>query len=100
MTTKKELQLAYRLAGILLVVGILSYITASFAAPPVPPYRVMYRSVTGNVLFDHKAHFSPGDYSVSCQDCHHDSRTLEDYIQGKGEDRSISEAGIKLGRGR
>lgn len=96
MTTKKELQLAYRLAGILLVVGIFSYVAASLAEPPVPPLRVMYRSVTGNVLFDHKAHFSPGDYSVSCQDCHHDSRVLEDYIQVEGNDLGDSDDGTNL----
>jgi hypothetical protein len=94
MTTKKELQLAYALAGILLVVGILSYITASFGEPPIPPLRVMYTTVAGNVLFDHKAHFSPGDYSISCQDCHHDSRTYEDYIAGSGGNQSVSEAGM------
>jgi hypothetical protein len=96
MTTKKELQLAYRLAGILIVVGIFSYVAASFAEPPLPPLRVMYRSVTGNVLFEHKAHFSPGNYSVSCQDCHHDTRTLEDYIQVDGKNRIASEAGMNL----
>ena len=90
MTPKKELQLAYRLAGILLVVGILSYIAASFAEPPVPPLRVMYTTVAGNVLFNHKTHFSPGEYSVSCQDCHHDSRKYEDYLD-KGA--NLAEAG-------
>jgi hypothetical protein len=94
MIPKKELQLAYALAGILLVVGILSY-AASSAQPPVPPLRIVYQTVAGRVLFDHKAHFSPGDYSVSCQDCHHDLRTYDDYNQVGGENRSVPEAGIE-----
>ncbi len=70
MTPKKELQLAYALAGVLLIVGIFSY--AAFSAePPDQPLRIMYRTVAGKVLFDHKAHFSPGQYGVSCEDCHH-----------------------------
>ena len=96
MTTKKELQLAYALAGILLVVGILSYYAASFAKPPEPPLRIMYHTVAGRVLFDHKAHFSPGDYGISCQDCHHDLRTYGDYSQGEGGKQSIPEAGSKV----
>jgi hypothetical protein len=70
MTPKKELKLAYALAGILLIVGILSY-AASSAEPPDQPLRIMYQTVAGKVLFDHKAHFSPGQYGASCEDCHH-----------------------------
>lgn len=95
MTTKKELKLAYRLAGILLVVGILSY-AASSAEPPVPFLRIMYQAPVGNVLFNHKAHFSPGDYSASCQDCHHDLRAYEDYIEVGEEGRSVPESSMDL----
>ena len=96
MTQKKELQSAYALAGILLVVGIFSYIAASFAEPPIPPLRMMYQTVAGRVLLDHKAHFSPEGYGISCQDCHHDLRTIDDYIQMGEEDRSVPEAGSNL----
>lgn len=96
MTPKKELQLAYAMAGILLVAGILFSIAASFAEPPMPPLRIMYPTVAGNVLFDHKAHFSPEDYSASCQDCHHDLRAYEDYIRVEVEKRSISQTGANL----
>jgi hypothetical protein len=70
MTQKQEFKLAYALAGILLVVGIFSYAAYS-AEPPDTPLRVMYQTVAGKVLFDHKAHFSPEHFGVSCQDCHH-----------------------------
>ena len=95
MTKKKEIQLAYALAGILFVVGFLSY-AASSAEPPVPFLRIMYQTVAGNVLFDHKAHFSPGDYSVSCQDCHKDLRAYEDYIQAGRGDQVVPEASTDL----
>ena len=70
MTPKKELHLAYALAGILLVVGALSYAAYS-PEPPEQPDRIMYQTVAGKVLFNHKAHFAPEQYGVSCEDCHH-----------------------------
>ena len=70
MTGKKELQLAYGAAGILLVVGILCY--AAFSAkPPERPVRIMFTSVAGQVLFDHKTHAAESGYGLECQDCHH-----------------------------
>ena len=70
MASEKELQLAYRLATILLVVGILCY--AAFpASTPDPPPRVMLKNMAGQVLFDHKGHTSVEGYGLSCIDCHH-----------------------------
>ncbi|MBN1930979.1 MAG: cytochrome c3 family protein [Desulfobacterales bacterium] len=70
MTSKKELQVAYGLAIIFLVVGILSY--AAFPAKaPDQPVRLMFEGVAGNVLFDHKTHTVDSGYGIACQDCHH-----------------------------
>ena len=52
MTSKKELQYAYRLAILFFVVGVFCY--AAFPKkPPDQPIRKMYASIAGNVLFDH-----------------------------------------------
>ncbi|MFZ0725598.1 MAG: cytochrome c3 family protein [Desulfobacterales bacterium] len=68
----KELQLAYKLAIVLLVVGIASYAYTAFSAkPPNEPIRVLYKTTAGKVLFDHKTHLAESGYGVSCYDCHH-----------------------------
>ena len=67
MKSNKELQIAYRLAIVLLVVGVLSY-SAFSAKVPDQPVRVMFKCVAGKILFDHKAHI---DYGDSCTNCHH-----------------------------
>jgi c(7)-type cytochrome triheme protein len=70
MTPKKELQLAYGMGIILLIVGFFSY--AAFPAKsPDKPVRLMYNTVAGKVLFDHKTHTSDTGYGISCKDCHH-----------------------------
>ena len=70
MTSKKELQVAYGLAIIFLVVGILSY--AAFPAKaPDRPVRLMFEGVAGKVLFDHKTHTVDSGYGIACSDCHH-----------------------------
>ena len=73
MTSKKELQLAYGLAIVLLVVGVASYaFTALSPRSEEEPVRIMYRSVAGNVLFDHLTHVAPDTgYGMACADCHH-----------------------------
>ena len=72
MTSKKELQLAYGLAIVLFVAGVLSYAYTAFSAkPPAEPVRIMFKSVAGNVLFSHKIHTADSGYAVSCFDCHH-----------------------------
>mgnify|MGYP000309588733 CR=1 FL=1 len=70
MTSKKELQLAYRLAIILFLVGAISY-AAIPAKSMDQPVRVMFTSAAGKVLFHHKTHFGDTGFGVSCNDCHH-----------------------------
>jgi len=77
MTPKKELQLAYGMVIILLVVGFLSY-TAFPAKTPEEPVRIMYKVVAGKVLFDHKTHTSDTGYGISCKDCHHHPESDEE----------------------
>jgi Zn finger protein HypA/HybF involved in hydrogenase expression len=79
MFTKKELRMAYALAGCLLVVGVASYAAFTPQAPE-EPLRLMFKVTAGNVLFDHKTHASEFGYGLSCVDCHHE---LED---DEGED--------------
>lgn len=70
MTSNKELQLAFRLAIILLVIGVLSF--AAFPAKaPEQPVRLMFKSAAGKVMFTHKTHFGDEGYGVACMDCHH-----------------------------
>ena len=77
MTPQKELKLAYSLAIALLIVGVLSF--AAFPAKtPDEPIRIMYKSVAGKVLFDHKTHAADAGYALACQDCHHHPAEPED----------------------
>ena len=79
MTPIKERKLAYYLAGILLVVGAVSY--AAFAAKkPEEPVRLMFKSVSGNVLFGHKTHTAESGYGIACIECHHH------YFEEEGEE--------------
>jgi hypothetical protein len=82
MTPKRELQTAFSLIIILFVVGVISY--AAFPAkPPDQPIRIMYDSVAGKALFDHKTHFSMSGYAIACTQCHHhppDPENLQDAI--------------------
>ena len=70
MTSEKELKLAYGLAIVLFVVGVLSYAAFSAKAPE-PPARYMFNVAAGKVFFDHKTHNATGGYGISCADCHH-----------------------------
>ena len=70
MTPKRELQIAFGLIIILLLVGVISY--AAFPAkPPEVPIRMYYKSVAGNAMFDHKTHFAESGYALDCTQCHH-----------------------------
>jgi hypothetical protein len=73
MAFKKEQQFVFGSAVVLLIVGVISYVAFS-GTPPERPVRIMFDSIAGKVLFDHKTHFSESGYGLSCQDCHH---TLE-----------------------
>jgi len=66
----RERKLAYFLAGILLVVGVICYAAFPVRAP-AEPIRLMFKAVAGNVLFAHQTHASPTGYGIDCQDCHH-----------------------------
>ena len=74
MIFKQEYKRAYALAGVLLIVGLFSYV--AFSAPtPEEPFRIMFKGTAGKVLFDHQTHTADTGYGLSCEDCHH---TLED----------------------
>jgi hypothetical protein len=70
MAPKNELNIAYGMVVILLVLGILSY-TAFSAKPPDEPIRIMFQSTAGKVLFTHQTHSSEVGYGVACRTCHH-----------------------------
>jgi hypothetical protein len=99
MTQIKERKLAFYLAGILLVVGAISYAAFPEKAPE-EPIRIMFTSVSGNVLFDHQTHGAETGYGLSCVDCHHhpeeegeeDFRACGDCHQIPQEDASTPEA--------
>jgi hypothetical protein len=70
MELKTEKTVAYCLAAILLVVGVVCY--AAFPQKkPEDPIRIMLKSAGGTVLFDHKAHASEDGYGIDCTECHH-----------------------------
>lgn len=68
MSSNRELKLAYGIAVVLLVVGVLCF-TALSGQSPDEPLRIMYRGAAGGVLFNHQIHSQ--DYGFSCTDCHH-----------------------------
>lgn len=70
MTSLKHRKRAYYLAGVFLVVGAICYAAFPVKAPE-QPIRVMFKAVSGNVLFDHKAHLSETGYGIACKECHH-----------------------------
>jgi hypothetical protein len=71
MDSKKEKIVAYYLAGILLLVAVVSYAAYPTKAPE-QPIRIMFKNITGNVLFDHKEHTSDKGYGLKCTECHHE----------------------------
>lgn len=77
MGFKKEQLVAFWVAGIFFVIGVVCY--AAFPAKaPEQPLRIMFKSTGGKVLFDHKIHVSEEGYGYTCTDCHHD-------IEAEGE---------------
>jgi len=83
MDSKKELRIAYSLALILLIVGILSYAAFSAKAPE-EPIRLMFRTSTGKVLFQHKMHASVSGFALACHDCHHHPEDNDSTIKACG----------------
>ncbi len=74
MEVKTERIVAYGLAIVFFLVGIVCY--AAFPVKtPEEPIRIMFKSTAGNILFDHKVHASESGYGIGCTDCHH---ALED----------------------
>jgi hypothetical protein len=72
MDNNQERQWVMRLAIILLVIGIASYVYAAWGPDePEEPIRVMFKNIAGNVIFDHETHKSDAGYGVACLDCHH-----------------------------
>jgi hypothetical protein len=70
MTSNAHLQIAYRLAIVLFVIGVLSY--AAFpVTQPDPPVRIAYSTNAGKVHFTHKTHLADKGYGLACLDCHH-----------------------------
>ncbi len=70
MAFNKELRFAFILAVVLFIVGVISYAAFPLKAPE-QPIRIMFKSIAGNVLFDHKIHSTVSGYGISCRDCHH-----------------------------
>ena len=68
MSLKNERKLIYVVAIVCLAVGVFCYASPT-AAPPESPVRLMFKSVGGNVLFDHQTH--DDSYGLACLDCHH-----------------------------
>jgi len=84
MTPKREMQIAYILIIVLLFVGVISY--AAFPAKtPDEPIRLMYKTVAGKVLFDHKTHSADSGYGLACAECHHHPEEPEE-----GETANVS----------
>ena len=88
MNPKKELQVAYILAIIMFVVGVISY-TAFSAPSPDEPIRIMFKTVAGKVLFDHKTHLADSN----CSDCHHHPEDDESGLQACGNCHQTLEEG-------
>lgn len=83
MTSKKELQLAYGIAIVLFVVGVISY-TAFSAKPPEQPIRIVFKGAAGKVMFTHKTHADQSGYGIACKDCHHHPK------EGQGDNRACT----------
>ena len=70
MTSKKHRWIIYGVAIQLLLLAIVCY--AAFPVPtPEEPFRVMYQTNAGKVLFDHQTHASVDGFALDCVDCHH-----------------------------
>ncbi len=82
MTSKGEQFLAYCLAAILLIVGVVCYAAFPQKAPE-EPVRLMFKTSAGSILFAHKTHTSDDGYGLACDECHHEQQ--EDTMSCSGE---------------
>ncbi|MFZ5563682.1 MAG: cytochrome c3 family protein [Thermodesulfobacteriota bacterium] len=71
MGSQKEIKVAYGLAVVLLVVGIVCYAAGS-PEKPDEPVRKVYKNLGGDVVFDHTTHTQ---YADDCTVCHHHNET-------------------------
>ena len=70
MTPKKDARYVFGLAIFFFAVGVCCY--AAFPKKtPDTPVRIMFTSIAGKVLFDHKTHLDASGFGLSCFDCHH-----------------------------
>jgi hypothetical protein len=79
MSENNERKIAYVIALVCLVVGIVVY-AALPSKSSEEPVRVMYESTGENVLFSHMEHTE--DYGQDCFSCHHEIA----YDESKGHD--------------
>lgn len=75
MSDKKERKVAYVIALVCLVVGIVCYAALPDRSQE-EPVRVYYECTGENVMFDHQIHNR--DYKLECLDCHHKIAQGED----------------------
>jgi len=72
MGSQKNTKLAYGMAVVLLIVGIVCYAAGSVEKPD-EPVRKVYKSMGGDVMFDHQRHAQVDD----CMVCHHHGETSD-----------------------
>lgn len=84
MELRKERIVAYWIAGIFFVIGVVCYAALPEKAPE-QPVRIMFKSTGGKVLFDHKWHVAEDGYGLACSDCHHDLESEGDQPTACGE---------------
>lgn len=82
MTSKNEQTLAFALAAVLLVVGVVCY-AALPAKAPEEPVRLMLETSAGSILFDHKTHTADAGYGLACDDCHHETQDGSNSCSGE-----------------
>ena len=70
MTSKKHRMIMYGVAVHLFVVAVICYAAFPVEAPE-EPIRLMYPTIAGKVIFDHKTHASADGIGLDCVDCHH-----------------------------
>jgi Zn finger protein HypA/HybF involved in hydrogenase expression len=94
MTSKNETTLAFALAIILLVVGVVCYAAFPQEAPE-EPLRMMLKTTAGSVLFDHQTHAGEDGYGLACDDCHHEEQ--DESMSCSGEDCHNADSDPKRG---